>query len=288
MEHLVSPPKRVLAIHDLSGFGRCSLTAITPVLSVMGVQVCPVPTAILSTHTGGLGDPVITDLTDSLLPALRHYQSLGLDFDCIYSGFLGDSRQIECCKAFFEAYPKALKVVDPVMGDHQKPYRTCTPPLRAKMKSLARTGDVITPNATEAAMLLGMDFTRPVRFTPLSAKKWLRTLCAQGAGRAVITSAEMDGGRYNLLFDGETFFRIRGRYASGSYPGTGDIFTAVPTGGLLAGQSLAEAAQRATQFVEEAISLTAAAGTDPRHGVLVEAALPKLLEPLGPSRAEPF
>ena len=156
------------------------------------------------------------------------------------------------------------------------------------MKSLARAGDVITPNATEAAMLLGMDFTRPVRFTPLSAKKWLRTLCAQGAGRAVITSAEMDGGRYNLLFDGETFFRIRGRYASGSYPGTGDIFTAVLTGGLLAGQSLAEAAQRATQFVEEAISLTAAAGTDPRHGVLVEAALPKLLEPLGPSRAEPF
>ena len=81
---------------------------------------------------------------------------------------------------------------------------------------------------------------------------------------------------------------IRDRYASGSYPGTGDIFTAVLTGGLLAGQSLAEAAQRATQFVEEAISLTAAAGTDPRHGVLVEAALPKLLEPLGPSRAEPF
>ena len=130
-------PARVAAIHDLSGFGRCSISVILPVLSAMGVQVCPVPTAVLSAHTGGLGDPVIRDLTDYIEPALRHYKSLGIDFEAVYTGFLGSGEQVDCCLEFFKEYPGALKIVDPVMGDNGKPYRTCTQELRRRMKELA-------------------------------------------------------------------------------------------------------------------------------------------------------
>ena len=112
---------RAAVIHDLSGFGRCSLPVIIPVLSAMGVQVCPVPTAILSTHTGGLGEVVMRDLTDYTIPCLHHYQQLELDFDCVYSGFLSSVNQIDHCMEFFAAYPGGLAVVDPVMGDHGKP-----------------------------------------------------------------------------------------------------------------------------------------------------------------------
>lgn len=97
---------KVAAIHDLSGVGRCSLSVIIPTLSAMGIQVCPVPTAILSTHTGGFGEVVMHDLTDYIIPALGHYKRLKLDFDCIYSGFLASTSQIDHCLEFFQAIPR--------------------------------------------------------------------------------------------------------------------------------------------------------------------------------------
>ena len=109
---MLQRPPRVAAIHDLSGFGRCSLTVILPVLSVMKVQVCPVTTAVLSTHTGGLGDVVVKDLTDMLEPALAHYKRLGIEFECIYTGWLGSSEQVDICLDYFKSYPDALAVVD--------------------------------------------------------------------------------------------------------------------------------------------------------------------------------
>ena len=143
--------KRVAAIHDLSGVGRCSLTVIMPILSAMGVQACPVPTAILSTHTGGFGEVAFQDLTDYLPQALSHYQRLNLDFSCVYSGFLGSEAQIDHCLAFFQAYPDALAVVDPVMGDHGRAYRTVTEGMQRRMIELVGIADIITPNFTEAA-----------------------------------------------------------------------------------------------------------------------------------------
>ena len=147
-------PKRVAAIHDLSGFGRCSLSVILPTLSVMGVQVCPIPTAVFSTHTGGLGEVQRRDLSDFTLPCLEHYQRLGLEFECVYSGFLSSEEQIDHCLKFFSTYKDAFAVVDPVMGDHGRPYRTITPGMRARLGELVQVADVITPNLTEACMLL--------------------------------------------------------------------------------------------------------------------------------------
>ena len=120
-------PARVAAIHDLSGFGRCSVSVILPVLSAMGVQVCPVLTAVLSTHTGGFGEVVFRDLTDYIKPSLEHYKNLDIDFEAIYSGFLGSEEQVDSCLEFFKSYPDALKIVDPVMGDNGKIYSSITP-----------------------------------------------------------------------------------------------------------------------------------------------------------------
>ena len=132
--------KKVAAIQDMSGLGRCSLTVIIPVLSAMGIQVCPVPTAVLSAHTG-YGEFVMHDLTDFMVPVLEHYKKLKVDFDCIYSGFLASAEQIDHCLEFFRAFPDSLKLVDPVMGDDGRAYATYTKELCDRMSELVAVAD---------------------------------------------------------------------------------------------------------------------------------------------------
>ena len=151
---------RIAAIHDLSGFGRCSLTVALPILSAMGAQCCPLPTAFLSTHTGGFQDFTFLDMTDEMTRAAAHWKSLDLRFDAIYSGFLGSARQIGVVEEFFYDFrqPNTLTVVDPVMGDHGMVYKTYTTEMCDGMARLALLADVITPNLTEAALLLKLPF----------------------------------------------------------------------------------------------------------------------------------
>ena len=273
-------PARVAAIHDLSGFGRCSISVILPVLSAMGVQVCPVPTAVLSSHTGGLGDPVIRDLTDYIEPALRHYQSLGVEFEAVYTGFLGSGDQVDCCLEFFKAYPKALKIVDPVMGDNGRPYRTCTPELRRRMSELAAAADIITPNITEAAMLLEESYPA-APLTRSEAKSMLLRLSHMGPKRVVITGAELaQGGLASLGYDGEngSFWYVPCEYIPVHYPGCGDIYASVLLGAELSGASLPIAMARAAAFTELCVKTTYSYGSDPRYGVMLESVLGSLLK----------
>lgn len=271
-------PLRVAAIHDISGFGRCSLTVILPVLSTMGIQVCPVPTAVLSTHTGGLGEVAVRDLTDYIGPALEHYKQLELDFDCVYSGFLNSVEQVRLCREFFQAYPQSLMVVDPVMGDHGKAYRTCTEELQRKMSDLVSVADIITPNLTEACILLGMDYPRGP-LTLAEAKSVLARLGTLGPREVVITGVNLSTGTLsNLGYEQETsrFWRVDCDYVPVAYPGTGDIFASVLTGGLLSGDSLPMAMERATKFLELAIKTTYSYGADTRYGVMLEKCLGQL------------
>ena len=264
---------RVGAIHDLSGFGRCSLSVILPVLSTMGIQCCPVPTAILSTHTGGFDGIVIKDLTDYIEPTLRQYKKLGIEFDAVYSGFLATTEQIGHCLEFFREYKSSLKVVDTVMGDHGKPYRTCTPELCRRMSELVEIADVITPNLTEAAILLGEPY--PTEMTAGMAKSWLARLCEK-VKIAVITGVPLaDGKMTNVGCDREScgFWRVDWDYIPVSYPGTGDIFASVLTGSLLKGDSLPIAMDRATKFAQIAVKNTYSYGTEPRNGVMFESVL---------------
>ena len=267
--------KKVAAIHDLSGVGRCSLSVILPTLSVMGVQACSVPTAVLSSHTGGLGNCVFHDLTDYVSEALCHYKELELEFDCVYSGFLGSENQITHCVEFLESYPHALAVVDPVMGDHGKPYKTYTPAMCRRMGELACKADLITPNLTEAFMLLGEEYpTAPL--TVSEAKRALVKLSGFGPKFVIITGVEMaDGNMSNLGYDREqnAFWRVDCRYVPVSYPGTGDIFASVVVGSLLKGDSLPMAIDRATEFLELCIKTTYGYGTDTRMGVMLESCL---------------
>ncbi len=270
---------KIAAIHDLSGIGRCSLTVIIPTLSAMGIQVCPVPTAILSSHTGGFGDVVMHDLTDYLSPALEHYKKLKISFDCIYSGFLASTEQIDHCLEFFDEYKSALKVIDPVMADHGKPYKTCTDKLRSRMSELVRIADIITPNVTEAAMLLGEDPYQP-DLTLQQMKSYLVRLSELGPDTVVITSVFSHGKTYNIGYDRKhsKFWKVPYAMINANYPGTGDIFASVLTGSILRGDSLPLAMNRAASFLELTIKTTYGYSTDPREGILLEGCLNYLME----------
>lgn len=265
---------KVAAIHDLSGLGRCSLSVILPTLSAMGIQVCPVPTAILSTHTGGFGEVVMRDLTDYIEPALEHYRTLGTDFECIYSGFLASTEQIDHCLDFFASFPSALKVVDPVMADNGKPYKTCTPELRRRMSELVAVAEIITPNMTEAAILLGEDPNLMPRSSS-EMKSILVRLSELGPKTVVITSAFSGGECYNAGYDRENnkFWKVPYIPINASYPGTGDVFASVLTGSVLLGDSLPIAMNRAAAFLELAIKTTYSYSTDPRDGIMLEQCL---------------
>ena len=272
--------KRVAAIHDLSGVGRCSLSVIFPTLSVMGIQVCAVPTAMLSTHTNGFGEVVLKDMTDYIPEAMGHYISAEIGFDCIYSGFLASEAQVTHCLEFMDSYKSALRVVDPVMGDGGHRYRTYDDKLCKRMGELVAAADIITPNLTEAAILLGIDYpTSPL--TVSETKQMLVKLSAKGPKTVVITSVMMaDGEVSNVGFDSEhnAFWRVPYEMIPKSYPGTGDIFASILTGGILLGDSLPIAMTRATAFCEYAIKTTFGYGTPVREGVMLEKCLPMLVE----------
>ncbi|MDE7289182.1 MAG: pyridoxamine kinase [Oscillospiraceae bacterium] len=275
---MYSKSAKVAAIHDLSGVGRCSLSVILPTMSAQGIQVCPVPTAILSTHTGGFGEVVLRDLTDYISPALDHYKRLDYKFDCVYSGFLASTEQIDHCLEFFEYYKDALKVVDPVMADNGKPYKTCTPELCSRMGELAAIADIITPNITEAAMLLGENPLQPDTAMQ-KIKSYLVRLSELGPKIVVITSVFSDGRTYNVGYDRDhsKFWRIPYNLINAHYPGTGDVFASVLTGSILRGDSLPIAMNRATAFLERAIKTTYSYSTDSREGIMLESCLDFLI-----------
>lgn len=272
---MLGKPKKVACIHDLSGFGRCSLSVILPTMSAMGSQACPIPTAVLSTHTGGFGDVVIRDLTDYTMPSYEHYKRLQIKFDCIYSGFLASANQIDHCREFFDGYNDALKVVDPVMGNHGKLYRTYTIEMKKRMCELVEIADIITPNVTEASMLLNEDY--PVApMTSTQAKSWLVRLAEIGPTIVVITGIVLAGvEKCNIGYDKNSgaFWRVRCDYVPVHYPGTGDIYASVLIGALLRGESLPIAMNRATGFIELAAKTTYGYGSEPREGLMIEPCL---------------
>ncbi len=265
--------KTVAAVNDLSGVGRCSLTVAMPVLSAMGAQVCPAPTAILSAHTG-FKDIVATDMGEFLAKMLDAWTRMGMRFDCVYTGYLGSPRQAALLLEFFSAQRQALKIVDPVMGDEGKLYVGVDGSMAEAMRALCRAADVVTPNLTEFSALTGETFS----MNPRTRAQIDEMLIKLPSRAAVITSVPIAGGLANAYraFSGETGV-IPFEAIDGHYPGTGDLFASVLTGALVMGDSVKNAVARAADFVSRAMALSRGVD-DPNHGVQLEAALPLLLE----------
>lgn len=263
--------KQIIAVHDLSGFGRCSLSVVMPTLAAMGVRACALPTAYLSAHTAfpPCEHAVFLDLTAQMEATLAHWEELHAQFDGFYSGFLGAPEQMEILERCLSHQRRDgfLAMVDPVMGDGGKPYRTYTPQLCRKMAQLAAHADLITPNLTEAAILLNEDYDPSP--APEKAAAWLRRLSLDGRRSVIITGLSLQGNALGAgCFDRETG-RVefaQAPLAHGVFSGTGDLFASVALGKLLAGENLPAATQAAVAFVSLAARATLERGGDPVEG----------------------
>ena len=275
---MTNTPKTVLAIHDLPGFGRAALSVIVPVLSCLGVQAVALPTAVLSTHTGGLGTPAKLSNPGYGPAALAHYQRLGLRFDCIYSGYLADPTQAKLVEQAFELWPRALKVVDPVLGDGGRLYKGLGADMVPAMYNLCSKANLIVPNVTEAALLLGDPLPgvgsseqaaeQAARLTRIAPQVVVTGVTGLSDGRCIGCVGAARGGQG---------YSVKTPLIPRMYHGTGDIFGAVLVGRILQGNVPQAAVQAAAAFVSECIRQTPE-GTDERLGVWLEAALPKLMQ----------
>ncbi|MBQ3094440.1 MAG: pyridoxamine kinase [Clostridia bacterium] len=266
-------------VNDLSGIGRASLTVAIPVLSVMGVQCCPLPTAILSAQTG-CDHYSFVDFTPHMHEYFAKWQEEGVTFDALYTGFLGSEEQIAIVRDIVSQKPDAAWVlVDPVMADHGRMYATYTEAMCRGMRDLVRIADIVTPNITEACLLTDS----PYMGETLSARA-ARSLCenvaALGPNTVVLTGIRIDEHRIGSgLYEAahHRFTLIEKELSAGHYPGTGDLFASVLCGALLRGAHVAQAVDKAAGFVARVTSYTAAAGTDPKYGVLLEHCLKELI-----------
>ena len=283
----ISPLKKVAAIHDLSCFGRCALTGIIPALSALGNQVVPLPTCLLSTHTGGFTDMYFRDLTDAMTDTADHFKKLDIKFDAIYTGFLGSVGQIELVKDFIEKFATedTLVFVDPVMGDGGELYSTYTQELMAGMSQLCTNAHVITPNLTEACFLTGTEYRDTAvmseaefcEYTVMLADK----LSATGAHKTVITGIHK--GESRLCVCGKDnitneFFSYDFDRVERNYPGTGDLFASVLLGGLLKGRDFKSAVCFAADYTGDVMKYSACFDTPTREGVAFEGMLGRLCE----------
>lgn len=274
---------RIAAIQDISGFGRCSMTVVLPVLSVMGSQCCPLLTASLSAHTAFPPSEKATflDLTGQMERTAAHWAELGVRFDAIYSGFLGSADQIRIIQRFYQQFRggDTRVLVDPVMGDNGRPYRTCTPELCARMRELADQADCITPNWTEAALLLEEDYAgRPAEEDGI--RVWLERLSLGGRRSVVLTGVSLGenqvGAGYFDRITGATGFAMAHQEPA-HFPGTGDLFASVLLGALMRGDELPGSVRQAVDFVQRCVAHTLAAGTPPVEGVQFEPLLKELV-----------
>jgi len=277
--------KRIAAIHDISCFGRCSLTVALPIISAAGIETSVIPTAVLSTHTGGFTGFTYRDLTDDIMPIVDHWVSLGLGFDAIYTGFLGSFEQIDLVASVFDklSSDKTMIFVDPVMADNGKLYAIFPNDFPKGMKKLCAKADVIIPNITEAVFMLNEEYVEGP-YDRGYIESLLKRLGTIGAKKIVLTGVffnndELGAAAYDTE-TGEIGYAFSERI-EGYYHGTGDVFGSALVASMIKGRSLNESLAIAVDFTSGSIRRTKDAGTDIRFGVNFEEGILKLLNDLG-------
>lgn len=271
---------RVALIHAVSGFGHSTMSVILPVVSAMGVQGCPLPTAIFSNHTG-FSDWYKLDFTEHMMPYIQAWDNLGLDFDGIYSGYLGSGAQCQAVLALVEKHPEATFFLDPVMGDHGRLYSAITPEHVTAMKELVTRAAYILPNITEACVLTDTpyqeDFSNEA-LTEIAAK-----LHAMGPAHIVMTGLQQGNMLSNYIsemMDGtQQTGMVSMPIAGASRPGTGDIFGSIVVSSIIKGQPLEQGVPKAARFISDCIKVSDEYDLPVKEGTCFELLLPTLMCP---------
>ena len=246
--------KKIAAVNDLTGFGRCSLSVTIPVISAMKIQCCPMPTSIFSDHTG-FPSFFYQDFTGNMTAYINEWKKLGLRFDGIMTGFLGSLGQIEIVDGFLRDFrsEKTIVVVDPVMGDYGRLYPTYSPEMIQGMKKLISHADIIVPNLTEACFLTGTPFSHD-KWTIRELTRMAEALSRTGPSKVVITGIPQEGFISNLCYQPEEPVHIIRTHRIGtSRSGTGDIFTSIVAADAVNGVPFEESVRKASQFIKRCI-----------------------------------
>ena len=275
--------KRIVTIQDISCFGKCSLTVALPIISAMGVEAVILPTAVLSTHTGGFKNFTFRDLSEDIPKITDHWKAENIDFDAIYTGYLGSFEQIDQMKALIDAKSEhTLAFVDPAMADNGKLYTGFTPEFAKHMATLCAKADIIVPNLTEASFMLGIPYVES-GYDKAYIEDVLKKLTDLGAKCAVLTGVEIEEGKLGFaMYDsvsGEFSYYANDKIDA-KFHGTGDIFSSVTIGGVMRGKSLFEALKLAADYTVQCIKTTMPDKEKHWYGVEFEKEIPYLVERL--------
>ena len=269
--------ERILTVQDISCVGKCSLTVALPIISAMGVECCILPTAVLSAHTVFRGY-TFRDLTEDLSGIIDHWQREMLDFRAVYTGYLGSQEQIDTVKRLFTAYPDSYRIVDPVMGDHGRLYPGFTEEFARGMAELCKDADVIIPNMTEAAYMLGVPYPGN-DYDEIYVRDMLDVLTRRGPRIAALTGVSLERGKVGVMAydrDADEYFYYCREHFPATFHGTGDIFASTFTGALVRGGDYKAALCVAVDYTVECIKKTLENPEHVSYGVEFERAIPYL------------
>ena len=273
--------KRIVTIQDISCFGKCSLTVALPIISAMGVEAAILPTAVLSTHTGGFKNFTFRDLSEDITKIFDHWDSENIEFDAIYTGYLGSFEQIDLMKAFIDKKRgKSLAFVDPAMADNGKLYTGFTPEFAHHMLTLCQKADIIVPNITEASFMLDVPYIED-GYDKAYVEDILKKFAAMGIKTPVLTGVSLEPDKLGVaMYDSEKdeFFYYFNEKIDAKFHGTGDIFSSVAIGAIMRGMDVREALKLAADYVVECIKVTMPDTDKHWYGVEFEKTIPYLTE----------
>lgn len=269
--------KKIAVINDFSGFGRCSIAVALPIISAMGIQCCPLPTAIFSNHTG-FDSFYWTDCTEHMAAYAGEWAKLGLNFKGIATGFLGSVEQIDLVENFLRDFDRedTLVLVDPVMGDYGRLYPTYSPELAKNMARLVGYADILTPNLTEASILTGREYHPLPEETELL--DMCRTLSAMGPKKVVISGLDYGDALGNYIYEaGQTPHLLKVAKVGDYRSGTGDVFSSILIGAAVNGTGFTDSVAQAADFISKALKRTNDLGIPRTDGICFEELLGELI-----------
>lgn len=250
--------KKIAVINDLSGFGRCSLTAALPVISAFGIEACPLPTAILSSQTG-YPSFFCTDYTENLIPYIDEWKRRNVSFDAVLTGYMASEKQADIICDFVDTFKtdNTLIFVDPVMADDGVLYDTYNTALCEKVIELTKKANIITPNLTELCILCGADYERVSAENNVDKIQHLAaSLLSDNLETVIVTGVKKNKEIYNIIVEKDKNSFVKSKLLDGSFSGTGDIFSSVVCGSVVKSKSVTDAVTLATSFIEKSIADT--------------------------------